>query len=236
MLLFFCGMKAHLPIWAVCKILKCTYSAGLILLMHTKSLLSIKIMQLPQTTGTALRREGTVRGQCKCSVFLLKSSSSFNSHVHLSVLSNTTFYKWNSITLLPKAGMVVEVPSSPLAWFLPFPAHLHLSSSVRQFKLGHILSPVSLGPSFCSVALKSARLGHGLLLSDPVPPSISLSSLSSLSPALSSGSYPFSPCHFLVSPWQEPTTDVGWDMCDTNGEMLRSTQLPRGEEGSSRFI
>lgn len=64
---------------------------------------------------------------------------------------------------------------------MAFPAHLHLSSSLRQFKLGHIVSPLSLGPSFCSVALRSAQLDHGLLLSDPLPPSISLSSFTNLS-------------------------------------------------------
>lgn len=49
-------------------------------------------------------------------MFLLKSPSSFYSHVHLSTFPNASFYKWNSTTLLPKAAMGAEVPSSPLAW------------------------------------------------------------------------------------------------------------------------
>lgn len=62
-----------------------------------------------------------------------------------------------------------------LSCCMAFPAHLHPSSSFRQFRLGHILSPLSLGHSFCSVALKAAQLDHGLLLSDPhsLPPSLS---------------------------------------------------------------
>lgn len=166
-------------------------------------------------------------------MFLLKSPSLFSSHVHFSVLPNTTFYKWNSITLLPKAAVVVEDPSSPLPW----PFQLTCIFPPVSVKVGHILPPLSLGPSFCSVALSSAQLDHGSLLSDPLPPSISLSLLlHQLSTPPSSRSHPFSPCHLLVSPWQEPTTDVGQDMCDHNGEMLRSVHPPRGEEGSSRFI
>lgn len=117
---------------------------------------------------------------------------------------------------------------------MAFPAHLHLSSSLSlswgtSCLLFPLVLPSAQWPSdLLSWIMASCCLIHSL------PPSLSPPS-PVYQPSPSCGSHPLCPCHLLVSPWQEPTTDVGWDMHDWNREILRSAQLPRGEEGSSRF-